>query len=69
MKLRGDELGFVAVCSRGEYCVVFIWLHVQLGGEGGGSEKFQRSRLSAALLSCCCNLLTRCVGQLYAQTS
>ena len=40
MKLRGDDLGFVAVCSRSEYHVVFIWLRVQLGGEGGGSEKF-----------------------------
>ena len=51
--LWGDELGFVAVCSRSEYRVVFIWLRVQLGGEGGGREKFQLSRLSAALLFCC----------------
>ena len=34
--LRGDELGFVAVCSCSEYRVVFIWLRVQLGGGGWG---------------------------------
>ena len=34
--LWGDELGFVAVCSRSEYRVVFIWLRVQLGGGGWG---------------------------------
>jgi hypothetical protein len=37
----------------------FIWLHVV----SWGSEMFQHSRLSVTLLSCCWNLLTRCLGQ------
>jgi hypothetical protein len=28
MKLRDDELGFVAVCSSSELRIVFIWLRV-----------------------------------------
>jgi hypothetical protein len=50
MKLRGDELGFITVCSRNEYRMVFIWLRVYNWEERVEEVRSSSGQLSAALL-------------------
>jgi hypothetical protein len=45
MKLRGDELGFIAVCSSSEFRVVFIWLRVVSCEERMGEVRCSSGRI------------------------